>query len=525
MKDIEAEILNIFRQDPKEYDTSALAKAIFMEYSSIEESLKSSDKQKQHEGRDLKFKIHRKLLYYLNKLVEEHILKISRVQEKGEKVFALAMDDGDITIEKGHKRINITKHAHASNHIEVYEKNDLMKKFEEQTWINRLNAVMLECSSFSQDKVYSMTKELFNSVNDVIALNDFQKYFDKECIKKLTKLSQDTLDFDKTISLIINFEDVEKELFKDFIAGFANLNPKKINIIFNVNSREMQKYNDLWEYIIKEFAAHKIKINIKNRDVNSAVFFKGRAGLYNFDEEEYKTYLKMVKGRTIGIACSQSSIAINVEKFFETYKMTEAEFRKALLNAAKVLLSANAIQRRKNNEYFRSINNMNSPYAADFYRFSNNYIRLWNYDWHKDLRDNQDLIRLLKSTKEVIDNFCISEETIFKSCGIPIRFKIKFSSAFKNFDLKFMGERDYTKANVKSIEDYYSGEIKEFIVAREKLLDVFDGCDRLRIFRNQEFKESDITREITFILNTYKIPFFTYDFSQIRGMIKLTNFM
>jgi hypothetical protein len=88
-----------------------------------------------------------------------------------------------------------------------------------------------------------------------------------------------------------------------------------------------------------------------------------------------------------------------------------------------------------------------------------------------------------------------------------------------------MGEREYKKTTVKSIDDYYSGDIKEFITAREKIFEIFDNCDRLRIFRSHESKEEDILREFSFILNTYKIPFFTYDFSQLRGMIKLTNFM
>lgn len=524
MRDIESEILNKFRNEPKDYSTAELARAIFPEYSEIDELINSADKQKQHEGKVKKFKLHRKLLYYLNKLVDERILSIVRIQEKGEKVFALAISEGNITIEKGYKKITITKPATASNYIETYEKQGLMKKFDEQTWINRLNAIMLECTVIKPDKAYSIIREIFNNVNDVIALNDFQRILNDDFMQSMNKLSQDCMDMDKTISLIINFEDIENKSLKLFITKYAEMNPKRINIVFNTNSRELQKHSDIWEYIIKEFSDKKIKINIKNRSINNAPSIIGRAGIYTFDEEEYNTYLKMVKGRTIGISCSQSSIAINMNKFFETYK-TGTEFRQAVLKAAKVLLSANAIQRRKSNEYFRNINKQNGQYAADFYRFNRNYIRLWNYDWYKDIRDNQDMIGLLNSTKELIEHFCISEETIFKSCGIPIKFRVSFSSAFKNFDNKFMGEREYRKTTVKKIDDYQSGEIKDFIIAREKLFEIFDGCDRLRIFRSHESSTQEILREFNFILNTYKIPLFTYDFSQLIGIVKLTNFM
>ena len=168
---------------------------------------------------------------------------------------------------------------------------------------------------------------------------------------------------------------------------------------------------------------------------------------------------------------------------------------------------------------------MNSPNQADFYKFSRNYIRFWNYDWHKDIQENNNLFELIKSTKELVDNFCHSEETIFMSCGIPIRFRIAFSSAFRNFDSRFMGERDYRKATVKKVEDFYTGEIKAFINARERMFEIFDGGDRLRIFRTNDFASIDIIHEFSILLNAYKIPLFTYDFSGLKGTVKLTNFM
>ncbi|GIU69486.1 MAG: hypothetical protein KatS3mg002_0722 [Candidatus Woesearchaeota archaeon] len=523
MKDIESEILNKFRNEPKEYDTTELAKAIFPEYANIERLINSPDKNLRNEGKKQKFQLHRKLLYYLNKLVDEHILVVSKIKEKGEKVFVLAIDEGNIVIEKGYKKITITKPAAVSNYIEKYEKEGLMKKFDEQTWISRLNAIMIECSVVSLEKSNMLLRELFNSVNDVVAFNDFQRYTRSDYESFLQKISQISLDLDKTVTLIINFEDIDLKLFKSFITKYALIASKRINLIFNINSRDLQRHSEIFEHIIREFSERKIKINIKNKDLYIAPSIMGRSGMYTFDDQEYLVYTKSIKGRVIGLSCSQSSIALNMNKFFEIYN-SDSEFRRAIINAAKVLLLANAVQRRKNNEYFRGINNQNTPYSADFYRFSKNYIRLWNYDWHKDLKNNKEMISLLNSTKEVVENFCISEETIFKSCGIPIRFRIALSSAFRNFDVKFMGEREYRKTTVNGINDYYSGEIKDFIIAREKIFEIFDGCDRLRLFRGSDFSTDEVLREMLFLLNNYKIPFFTYDFSQLRGTVKLTNF-
>jgi hypothetical protein len=291
-----------------------------------------------------------------------------------------------------------------------------------------------------------------------------------------------------------------------------------------MGNKDMQKCSKMLGHIFENFSESKIKINFKNNDLNIAPHFKGRAGIYNFSEQDWETYQKKSRGNIIGAICSQSQVAININKFFDIYK-TDSDFRNAVLNAAKTLLSANTIQRRKSSEYFRSINGMNDQNAADFYKYSRNYIRFWNYDWHKSTQENDNLFELIKSTKTIIDTFCNSEETIFKSCGVPIRFKIAFSSAFRNFDAKFMGERDYKKMTVSKSEDYYSGETKSFLQAREKMFEIFDGGDRLRIFRKNDFVMSDIMHEIGILLSTYKIPFFTFDFSGLRGTVKLTNFM
>jgi hypothetical protein len=71
MKNIEEVILQIFKVNPsKEYDTSELTREIFPEeYSTITTLLASSDKSRVNDAKRKKFQLHRKLLYYLNKLV------------------------------------------------------------------------------------------------------------------------------------------------------------------------------------------------------------------------------------------------------------------------------------------------------------------------------------------------------------------------------------------------------------------------------------------------------------------------
>jgi hypothetical protein len=530
MRDTEETILNTFKKNSaKELNTEFLVMEVYpKEYALAENLMHGTDKVNVHDGKRRKFQLHRKILYYLNKLLDNHIIKVSKTAEKGEKYFMLQTSEGDTIIEKGYKKIVITKPTMTSTYIEQYELKNVMKKYEEDSWINRFNSILLECSRTQEiHRLYDTVSGCFTSVNDVIALNDFENIINTTSEKSLNeffeKICKDTDNFDKTISLIINIERANNNIYL-FIEHYARINPKKINIIFNISNKDLQKCSKTIGHIFENFSESKIKINFKNNDLSMAPHFKGRAGIYNFNERDWETYQKKSRGNIIGVICSQSQIAININKFFETYK-TDSEFRNAVLNAAKTLLITNTVQRRKSNEYFKDINNMNSQDAPEFYKYSRNYIRFWNYDWQASMQEDENLSELIKSTKSLIDMFCNTEETIFKSCGVPIRFKVAFSSAFRNYDARFMGERDYKKMTVNKSEDYYSGETKKFLQARERMFEIFDGGDRLRIFRKNDFAMNDIMHEIGILLSAYKIPFFTFDFSGMRGTVKLTNFM
>ncbi|MGV8172542.1 MAG: hypothetical protein ACP5OA_07675 [Candidatus Woesearchaeota archaeon] len=530
MRDTEVIILNIFKNNPsKELNTEAIAKEVYsQEYNIIEDLMHSTDKKQVHDGKRRKFQLHRKILYYLNKLMDDNIIKTSRTAEKGEKYFILSAEEGDTIIGRGYKKIVITKPAASTTYIEQYETKGVMKKYEESSWINRFNSILLECSKIQDiHRLYEIMTELSTIVNDAIALNDFEIIVnssnDNSIKEFLDKISRDTENFNKTVSIIINISQANNNIHH-FLEYYTKLKSRKTNIIFNISKRDVQKCSKVLGQIFEEFSESKIKINFKNNDIVSAPHFKGRAGIYNFDEDEWNVYLKKYKGSVTSISCSQSQIALNINKFFETYK-TDTEFREAVLDAAKTLLFANTIQRRKSNEYFKSMNTINYPSSTDSYKFSRDYIRFWNYDWHKDMQENNNLFELIKSTKELVETFCYSEETIFKSCGVPIRFKIAFSSAFRNFDAKFMGERDYKKFTISRAEDYYTSEIKEFLDAREKMFQIFDGGDRLRIFHKSDFAMNEIMHELGILLNAYKVPLFTYDFSGLKGTVKLTNFM
>jgi len=247
MRDTEEILLNIFKNNSeKEINSEFLAREIYIEqYKEIETLLKSSDKANVHDGKRRKFQLHRKLLYYLNKLVESNIIKVSKIAEKGEKYFMLRAGEGETIIEKGYKKIIITKPAITSTHIDQYETRGVMKKYEEDSWITRFNSILLEClKTPDSGRLYVIIRDCFTNINDAIALNEFEhvlnKISDKECKEFLDRLVKDTENFDKTISIIINVSQANNNVY-NFITYLSLLNPKKINAVFNINNKDLQK--------------------------------------------------------------------------------------------------------------------------------------------------------------------------------------------------------------------------------------------------------------------------------------------
>jgi len=55
-------------------------------------------------------------------------------------------------------------------------------------------------------------------------------------------------------------------------------------------------------------------------------------------------------------------------------------------------------------------------------------------------------------------------------------------------------------------------------------LKTFAGLDRVRFFRANVIKNSDVLNEFNYILQNFSLPFFTYDFAKIKGNTKLTSF-
>jgi hypothetical protein len=548
MNGVEQKILQIMGTRPEtEISTSELVKQVFaQEYEEIKKYIYNPQKDPDlvKLGKRNKARMHRKLLYHLNTLAEEDLIKMTRTEGKGEKFFKLNSDkpvqtDKDAKAKRLIDSMSTVKpESSFLSGIEQYENDKIIKRFDPQNWLTKINSYVVE-SSYQQDtrKLYELLTNLYPTYNDVIALNDFQLIVEKEELDLLSnflkKVNIDTKDYDKYLNLVIDLTQVKNAIkMSDFAAAYADMESENVIIIFQTNTKTIANQTRLISQILKNFAEHKLKVNIQNKDIHKAPYLIGRAGAYTFNEDEWNYYQENFKGSTIGLCCSNTSLYIDVNKFFKE-KSSYTEFRELLLKSSKALLMATSLQRRKSDAIFKIVNSLNDVNQSKFFSLSYNYIRLWNYGSvftnHTTLEHNDEdfekFCNLLESAKNELNDFCKAEETIFKSCGIPIRFRVVLSSAFERFDREFMSPRTYKKVTIHSISDYHDEKNVSEIRRRETLFNVFEGGDRVRFFRDRNFTPEEAISELNFLLSTFTLPLITYDFEALKGELTLDKFL
>lgn len=546
MHPAEQKILQTFAKNPlREISTSELVRLVFSkEYDEAQKYVHNAtnDSEIIRLGKRKKARLHRKILYHLNKLTEENLLLVTKMEGKGEKFFSL---NPEKTVEgKRDKAIktvfdsvsNLNEEVFMLSGLESYEEAKFVKKFDSKNWVNKINALIVESQAKPNLKdLYSMISGLYPVFNDVLGVNCFNLIIDKENLQDLNnfikKADMDTKDYNKYLNLIIDLEKIKDSVkLTDFISGFAEINPERIFLIFRMNSKTLNSHLRFVKQLIKNFSENKIRINIQNTDLKIGPSLIGRAGCYSLTNEEWDFYLKQIKGETIGLCLSETAVYVDVYRFFKSGKSV-SEFRDFLLKASRALLLATTTLRKRSDMFFRELNGLNGNNQSKFFSLSYNYIRLWNYsiaekgDVEEEGYEFENFELLIRASIDEINEFCKSEETIFKSCGIPIRFRIALSSTFKRFDEEFLSPRIYTKITIKNIEDFKDEKVVKYLRRRESLVKLFNGADRARFFRAANFTNEEVINELEFLLSQTTIPLFAYDFRSRKGELTLDNFI
>ncbi|MGM5482129.1 MAG: hypothetical protein ACQESF_01580 [Nanobdellota archaeon] len=529
MHNTEYSILKLFRDNPtKEFATSQIVQAIFPEDNS---STYFGNRHEIAKQAEYKKKLHRNILYHLNKLVEEELLSVVKIGSKGRKYFTLNLREGEeLVFRKKKKRLYISKPHLRAMPIEGYEHKNIVFKYEPDTWISRVNALLIQSDKFSINELFRTVVDCFSNVNDVVCLNDFERIVQvseqREVNAFLRDLALECHDYGRYVTLVIDIKNMrDGKGILQLLETYKSIKQDRITFIFEVTTKDIQNHWYFFEDVIKLFEKISVPLYIKNKDLQPAPHMVGRAGPYTFDSKDWEQYKNKYVQYSKGVVCGFCSIAVDVRRFFQKVRKMD-EFRKIISNSMKSLFLANSAQRAHAQEYFRNILRLNTTSPNEFFNIGRNYIRFWNYGWKQPDLDQQLVVNLIKSTRKEVTDFCLTQESIYRACGMPTQFKAAFSCAFSGFSKEKFSEKDYRKTKINDIGELYSGSLKEIMKNKEEIGSTFDGGDRARLVRRGQIKPSEVVRELDLIVNLYKIPLFCYDVgNKSSGELKLTNFI
>jgi hypothetical protein len=522
MKEIEYKIITLFRDNPHlELSTSEIINKIDPDFKNLTERISHSDSKEAKETKRSRAKLQRRYLYYFSKLLSEDILQIKKIGFKGEKIYSLNVSEQNRTQDPEKRRslssISIAKPVHLSLPIEGLEQSGIIHRLESGTWIDRVNSIIIESEMFENvDEFFRIITEISETINDVIALNNFEVMFRKnsyaQIIFFLRKLHKHCSMYGKRASIIIdvanlNYKQDLVETLKDFLGSNED---ELISFIFNVEPKDFHDNNNFFRRII-EFFTHS-NLFFKNKTIHPPPFFIGRCGPYTVDRKEWEFYTSNKPSNRLGLINSQATMLVDLKRYFNDEGIGINKLNELMKRITHSFFISNSVQRKNAGEYFDKLIRMDDDNIKRLFMFSKNYIRLWNHKLtNKDI-DEKDLLRLYSEAKKKIYDFCIAEETIYKSCGMPTRFRIDLSIASEDYVESFFSEPGSKNLVCSGLKDFYDPSFSSWIANEEDYFNIFSGGFEFKVHRRGDIEPDDIIRELVFLLTTYQIPFIHYTF-------------
>jgi len=529
MRDAKETILAAFRHK-SELSTSDIVASVFPdELTRIVVLLKdpvTSDQQKKM-LLDEKAKYHRRIAHHLQSLVKDDVLFCTRVMAKGEKCFAPKVNEGeDLIMQNKGRKIVVSRPSLPATPMEIYEHKNVLHKVLPDDWISRFNAILIEGRLIKDARhLHDSVSELFTAVNDVISINHFEDVIEREpdVLRALKDIEADAKMYDRRICLTIDMTNVIKEdVLIHFVSSILQEAHDHILLIFDTTSRELMMRSSFFEKIIVLYARAKLKLNIKNDDVLDAPLTIGKAGPYGFDDNQWRIFKKKKQKDTFAVGCGVASVVIDMKSFQDEFKQAHM-LQECILQVAKSLFIANT-QLRAHIDDYANLKVLNRESNVDLFSLSHNYIRLWNYDPLDPEARALQLTTLLE-VRDALEQYAKAQETIYLSCGMPIRYNCNFSVAYRRFDKNFLLQQAFDHVKIARTEDLYDDKTKDLLLFLERMNNVMSFTNEARIARTGIINPADILREVSIILSSYRLSFFCYDFSNIDDTTTLEAFI
>ena len=530
MKQTDFAILSLFKgNSSQELSTTDLVSNLYSEeYLSLQETISNdyASKESVLQAKERISKLHRRVLHHTSSLIKEGAIVVSRIEGKGKKYYSLALGDGEeLEVDSRKRKIIITRPSKPTLPLQDLIERDVTHLVERDYFFEKVNAILLNPRRFSTtEALYEYILSIFSQINDVVAINDFEHIILEHSLEDvdymLSKLHSEAQAYNKRVCLVIDFSNIAQP---EKIISFCKLHFKEskdsLIYVFDATSRELLEQNDLVEFLIEMYAEKRMKLNIKNDDLYNAPYFLGKSGPYAVSTKDWKDCIKHGDYKNRGFVTTQSSIVFDLANF-RSYSSSAKSLSEALLQVSKALFFSNTYQRKYSLELHKKMNPDGIQRLSPIFSYSKNYIRFWNYQ----VDDQNLVIETLNECKKDIDDFTKMQETIYLSCGMPTRFDIGFAVAYRqSMDRGYLKPK-FETISVSCLQDLYEKSMKERLTFFEKASKLFQDGFEVRFHRIGTIEVLDVLQEISFIMNSYKIPFFCYQFTQSVGANKKLDF-
>jgi hypothetical protein len=495
MIDVKEKIIKILKDEEKPISTKELMSECLPQYEVLRKDNQYNEARK----------LHRNFLYHLNKLLRENIIRCEKYGANGEKFFVLNISEGEdicaISPTKFKKKRFSSSAIVPAMPLEGYETEGILKKEDYLSRIDRVNSIVIDCEKKKTiTTVLGLVNKFISVVTDCLCLENFNVFLSKPTLLKALNKSAGL--YGKKIVLAVDYKTLKMGEIKfiEKVFDFGNL-----SFVFNIKKKEVIGSPVKFSKLVNLYKTNKKEIFLKNKEIFNSPYFVGTLGVYSFNESEWNS-----RRESDFYECCQNSAIVDVKKFYDSHGFNVSRFSEMLLNIAKSFLKINPLKRRKLREYVQSDD-------KQYYELSRDYIRLWNFGMLEPDLDQKKVLEIVKKSKEKLSAFCHTEDRIFNSCGMPIRFNVALTYASKESETD-LSSANFKRFEIEGLEDLKKTEFKDLLKENLDISSCFDGGMRASFHRIGKVEDAnDLVKEILWILEKHKLGFFSYDFEEVNN--------
>ena len=491
--------------------TTQILEEIYEEVRSINKRIGDEliDKKTKKELKREKERYQRRLLYHLNKLEKEGIIRKIGEKENGEKIFELREKHGAIPQTPQNRHIIIP--------IKNYEEKEIVQIYSPEDWNQRVNSLLIDATRIEKNEKDKIIRILIPTINDAIGIHHGEELFKElkpeDIRKEIDNLVEEALIYGRKISIELDPRQLGIEQFRAIVEALTARDTTSLEIILDIEKTRLEDYKEYIDEWIKTARGKSPRLNIYFSNEERYPIILGNAGVYA-SRKEVKEPILILGGVSIMIDMGKLSTYTNQYNLFrEIVDKTVRSLVKATLKLGELYSGYYDLP-----FISRIIEDTNIT------RMMDHYIRIWNYDW-RELRDNY-LLELINTTIKETRSFARSQEIVLTAAGIPQRVGVAFNSAFSTFRRdKKASKRRYPKKTIFGIKDIINEEIREMLAVREELSRIYGMPDRVRVFRGGMPTGEEVYREITYLANTTNLRLLTIDLGRRGGDLNLKQFI